>query len=99
MLYVASVRHKAVDCPGNDPQSMKEMAARLSVGNLAKKKIQILDGFIDQTCFLQQSKASSPDHICTFVVEVPSPTVLDDLFAPFSVETTPSIKWQQMKDK
>src|SRR5213593_4102763 len=97
MLYVASVRHKAEDCPGNDPELMKEIASKLSNKNLIKKNIQILDAFIDQSCFLQQSKSSSQDHICTFVVEVPSSSVLKELFAPFPVETTPSIKWQEIK--
>ena len=97
MLYIASVRHRAAECPGNDPKLMKEMAAKLSHGNLARKKIHIMEGFIDQTCFLQQSKSSNADHICTFVVEVSSPESLDDLFAPFAVEIIPSIKWQQDK--
>lgn len=100
MLYVASVKHKAEDCPGNDPHVMKEMASKLSNENLSKKRIQVMDAFIDQACFLQQpKKTSNPDHVCTFVVDVSSPSVLTELFAPFPVETTPSIKWQEAKGK
>jgi hypothetical protein len=99
MLYVASVRHKLHDCPGKDPDLMREMASKLSNDNLSKKKIKILDAFIDQACFLQQAKTSSNvDHVCTFIVDVPSTSILTQLFAPFPVETTPCIKWQEVKE-
>ena len=46
MLYIASVRHKAAQCPGNDPDLMREAAEKLSKANLLKKNIEIVDAFI-----------------------------------------------------
>jgi CDP-diacylglycerol pyrophosphatase len=97
MLYIASVRHKAAQCPGNDPDLMSEVAEKLSKANLLKKNIEIVDAFIDQACFLQQQKSNS-EHVCTFVVETSSPPDLADLFGPFQIEVTPSIKWQGLKE-
>jgi CDP-diacylglycerol pyrophosphatase len=97
MLYIASVRHKAAQCPGNDPDLMSEAAEKLSKANLLKKNIEIVDAFIDQACFLQQQKSNS-EHVCTFVVETSSPPDLADLFGPFQIEVTPSIKWQGLKE-
>jgi hypothetical protein len=39
MLYIASVRHKAAQCPGNDHDLMSEAAEKLSKANLLKKNI------------------------------------------------------------
>jgi len=95
MLYVASVRHKANECPGSDPDLMNEVAKKLSSENLAKKNMKILDAFVDQSCFFQEPKsADNSDHVCTFVMDVPSPSLVAELFAPFPVESTPSVKWQ-----
>ena len=51
MLYIASVRHKAAQCPGNDPDLMSEAAEKLSKANLLKKNIEIVDAFIDEHAF------------------------------------------------
>lgn len=51
--YVLSHTHKGVDCPGKDPELMKELAAKFSKDNLAKKNVNILDVFVDQSCMLQ----------------------------------------------
>jgi CDP-diacylglycerol pyrophosphatase len=97
MIYIASVRHKAAQCPGNDPDLMSEAAEKLSKANLLKKNIEIVDAFIDQSCFLQQQKPNS-EHVCTFVLETSSSPDLTDLFTPFQIEVTPSIKWQGLEE-
>lgn len=90
MLYVVSDIHKAVDCPGKDPDLMKEFATRFAVENISKRNVKILDVYVDQSCMLQTNK----DHLCLFVVEANSSSGLSELFKPMKVEIRPMIKWR-----
>jgi hypothetical protein len=94
--YVLSHTHKGVDCPGKDPELMKELAAKFSKDNLAKKNVNILDVFVDQSCMLQQT---SKDHMCLFVVESESASDLPQLFSPMQIDVRPMIRWRNFPQK
>jgi hypothetical protein len=87
--------HAGVDCPGKDPDQMNELATKFSQGNLSNKNVKMLDVFVDQSCMLQTSK----DHLCLFVVDANSSSVLSELFAPMQVEVRPMIRWQNFPSK
>ena len=90
-MYVLSYSHKGVDCPGKEPEMMKEWANKFSKENLAKKSVKILDVFIDQSCMLQQT---DKDHVCLFVVESESASDLPQLLSPMQIrDVRPMIRW------
>lgn len=96
-MYILSHIHKGIDCPGKDPEMMKELATKFSKENLAKKNIKILDVFVDQSCMLQQT---SKDHLCLFVVESESGSELPQLFTPMQIEDIrPMIRWPNFPQK
>jgi hypothetical protein len=90
MLYLVSDAHKADDCPGKDPDLMKEFATKFSEDNISKRNVKIIDVYVDQSCMLQTSK----NHLCLFVVEADSSSTLTELFKPMKVEVRPMIKWK-----
>lgn len=89
-MYVLSHTHKGVDCPGKDPDLMKELASTISKENLSKKNVKILDVFVDQSCMLQQTNR---DHLCLFVVESENAADLPQLFSPMQIDVRPMIRW------
>jgi hypothetical protein len=95
-IYVLSHTHKGANCPGKDPELMKELAAKFSNDNLAKKNVNILDVFVDQSCMLQQT---NKDHMCLFVVESESASDLPQLFSPMEIDVTPMIRWRNFPQK
>lgn len=90
MMYVLYNTHRGADCPGKDPDMMKEMASKFSRENLAGKNIRMLDVFVDQSCMLQQTNR---DHYCLFVVEAETPSGLPQLFSPMQIDVRPMIRW------
>lgn len=96
-LYLLSHTHRGIDCPGKDPEMMKELATKFSKENLAKKNVKILDVFVDQSCMLQQT---SKDHLCLFVVESEDGSDLPQLFTPMKIEDVrPMIRWPNFPQK
>jgi len=95
MLYIVSHTHAGLDCPGKDPDQMKELASKFSQDNLSNKSVKLLDVFVDQSCMLQTKK----EHLCLFVVDANSSSVLSELFAPMHVEVRPMIRWQNFPSK
>jgi hypothetical protein len=90
MMYVLSNTHRGADCPGRDPDMMKDLASKFSKENLSKKKVRMLDVYVDQSCMLQQT---NKDHVCLFVVESESASELHQLFSPMQIEVRPMIRW------
>lgn len=90
MLYIVSERHKADECPGKDPEVLKDLATRLSKTNLSKKNVKIIDGYVDHSCVLQTGQ----DHLCIFIAEATSQPALMEIFKPLKVEVNPAIRWQ-----
>ena len=96
-MYVLSHNHKGINCPGKNPEMMKELAAKFSKENLAKKNVRILDVFVDQSCMLQQT---NKNHVCLFVVESESASDLPRLFSPMQIEDVrPMIRWPNFPQK
>lgn len=95
LLYIVSHSHEATECPGKDPKFLKEFASRFSPDNLIAKEIKMEDVFIDQSCMIQTNK----DHLCLFVIEADSSSILSDLFAPMEVEIKPMIRWQNFPSR
>jgi hypothetical protein len=95
MLYIVSHIHAGVDCPGKDPDQMNELATKFSHDNLSNKSVKLLDVFVDQSCMLQSKK----EHLCLFVVDADSSSVLLELFEPMHVEVRPMIRWQNFPSK
>jgi len=95
MLYIVSHNHTAVDCPGKDPDQMNELATKFSQDNLSNKSVKLLDVFVDLSCMLQTQK----EHLCLFIVDANSSSVLSELFAPMRVEVRPMIRWQNFPSK
>src|ERR687892_569073 len=90
-MYVLTHIHKGVDCPGKDPELMKQLAVKFSKENLARKNVNMLDVFVDQSCMLQQT---NKDHVCLFVVESESASDLPQLFSPMQIDVRPMIRWR-----
>jgi hypothetical protein len=61
-MYLLSHTHRGINCPGKDPEMMKELATKFSKENLAKKNVKILDVFVDQSCMLPQPGAVRPGY-------------------------------------
>jgi hypothetical protein len=95
MLYIVSDRHKAEQCPGKDPELLKVLASKFSKANLSKNNIKIIDGYVDHSCMLQ----SGPDHLCVFIAEANSPSILAEIFKPLEVEVRSALRWQGFDSK
>lgn len=95
-MYVLFHTHKAVDCPGKDPELMKQLAAKFTKDNLVKRNVSLLDVFVDQSCMLQQA---NKDHLCLFVVESESASDLPQLFSPMHMDIRPMIRWPNFPHK
>jgi hypothetical protein len=95
-MYVLTHIHKGVDCPGKDPELMKQLAVKFSKENLARKNVNMLDVFVDQSCMLQQT---NKDHVCLFVVESESASDLPQLFSPMQIDVRPMIRWRNFPQK
>ncbi len=96
MLFVAIHRHRAEDCPGREPQHIKEMSEMLSRRGLSKKGLKFVDAYIDHACMVQ---STGQDHLCTFVLEGETPQAIAEAFEPFPVEVRPIVGWEKYLKK
>lgn len=96
-MYLLSHKHRGVDCPGKNPEMMKELAIKFSKESLAKKNVSVVDVFVDQSCMLQQT---DKDHICLFLVDSDNGSELPQLFAPMQIDDVrPMIRWPSFPQK
>lgn len=77
MLVLGIETHPAANCPGADPNVMRQMGDKLLSDNAAKAGLEILGAYMN--C---PSPATPGTHQAYFLVEAPDPSVVASYFDP-----------------
>ena len=91
MLYLATIKHSARQCPGVESETFKDFLAKFSTDLLEKAHTKVLGAYIDQSCL---TRILGPDHVTTFALEAESVSNVKDLLGPMGPEIRQVVSWE-----